>query len=101
MDIEAAVEGLVSNGLYREALILARINLASQEFVQSIMNKWYEYRTTLANQEGAIKCLVASKRYSEALEQLEQRRTLSADCTTPATIKQFDEVINMLRDFVC
>ena len=96
-DFKGAIEGLLESGLYREAIVLARVNMASDDFVHDLHHRWSQARLAQGNYEGAIKCLVAANRVAEAIQLLEQRRALCSDMSASTVLKQYDEVIELLR----
>lgn len=95
--ISLAVENLIKSSLFREAIVLSKVHRASDQFVNEIWNQWFQFRLSQGNYEGAIKCLVASDRMSEAIQYLEQRMTLCLDTSAQSVIKQYSETIDFLK----
>ncbi|KPM08268.1 Leucine-rich repeat-containing protein 4C [Sarcoptes scabiei] len=97
-DFQGAIDFLIENNLFREAIILSHINLASNSFISNLMFRWHQFRLQQNNYEGAIKCLISSGQNPELANQLlQQRRTLCSDTSTDSIIKQYDEIINLLE----
>lgn len=96
-DFHGAINFLCDNNLYREAIILSNINLAEESFISNLYYQWHLFRLQKNDYESAIKCLIASKNYQKALELLTQRRILCVDTCSPSIIKQYDELIEMLK----
>ncbi len=118
-DFEAAVEGLLlgsqksgssgssgstggggggGGGLYREALVLARINLASQPVVDGLWDRWFRARLGMGQAEAAAKCLVASGRWAEAHALLDLRRRLCAETSGERVMAAYQTVVELLKE---
>lgn len=107
-DFEGALEGLLSpkstsggsSALYREALVLAKVNLASEPTIACLWDRWYMARLEAGQTEGAVKCLVAAGKWAEALGVLEARRKLCADTSGEKVLEAYKQVIGLLREKV-
>ncbi len=116
-DFEAAVEGLLlgpqksgssgssgstggggGGGLYREALVLARVNLASQPTVDGLWERWFRARVGMGQAEAAAKCLVASGRWAEAHALLDLRRRLCAETSGERVMAAYQTVVELLKE---
>ena len=115
-DFEAAVEGLLlgpqksgssgssgstgggGGGLYREALVLARVNLASQPTVDGLWERWFRARVGMGQAEAAAKCLVASGRWAEAHALLDLRRRLCAETSGERVMTAYQTVVDLLKE---
>ncbi|CAG2100898.1 unnamed protein product [Medioppia subpectinata] len=58
--IKEAIDLLLLNHLFREALIVAKVRYQSEEVIQHIMTQWATHRKNGGDFEGAAKCLTAS-----------------------------------------
>nr|XP_027194608.1 gem-associated protein 5-like [Dermatophagoides pteronyssinus] len=96
-EFNVSIDNLLAQNLFREAIILSVIHLASNTFVNQLMYRWHEYRLKQNNYEGAIKCLISSGHSIEALELLKQRRTLCTETSGNSILRQYDEIIELLK----
>ena len=83
-----AIDLLVSNNLFREALIVCKVNLNSDEMCQHILNQWAEHRKLNNDFEGAAKCLTAIKKFKPAADLLNYRND-----------QQFNHTISLLKSY--
>lgn len=93
-----AIETLTSQGLYRQAIILAQMNLASADYIENVLyHRWAQHRSE-KDPEGAIKSLLAAHRYEEAVALLQQQRSLAKGMAAAKMLKLFDELIEMIKE---
>lgn len=83
-----AIDLLTDHHLFREAVIVCKTRLCSEQVLQLIMTKWSEQRR-LTDCEGAVKCLVAAKKFKEAAQLLDTRND-----------QQFGHLISLFRTFI-
>lgn len=96
-EFHVSIDSLLAQNLFREAIILSVIHLASDTFVNKLFYQWHEYRLKQNNYEGAIKCLISGGHYVEAIELLKQRRTLCTETSGNSILRQYDEIIEQLK----
>ena len=96
-EFDVSIDSLLAQNLFREAIILSVIHLASETFVNKLFYQWHEYRLKQNNYEGAIKCLISGGHYVEAIELLKQRRTLCTETSGNSILRQYDEIIEQLK----
>ena len=87
--IDEAIELLMGHQLFREALIVCKARLCSEQLLERIMTNWSKQRRLNSDCEGAVKCLVAIKKFKEAAELLKSRND-----------QQYDHTISLFRAFI-
>lgn len=85
-NIKGAIDLFLENGLYREALIVAKLRYESDDTIEHIMTRWADSRKNSGDCEGAAKCLVAISKFEEAAKLLISRND-----------QQYDHTVCLLR----
>jgi gem associated protein 5 len=85
-NIKGAIDLFLENGLYREALIVAKLRYESDETIEHIMTRWADSRKNSGDFEGAAKCLTAINKFEEAAKLLLSRND-----------QQYDHTVCLLR----
>ena len=86
--VREAIDLLLSNQLYRESLVVAKVKLQSNEMIEYIMTEWIKDRQSNNDFEGAAKCLTAIYKFNSAADLLNTRDD-----------QQFNHTISLLRSF--
>ena len=84
-----AIDLLVSNLLFREALIVCKVRMNSYELCEYVYNEWAQNRKQNNDIEGAAKCYIAVNKFVEA-----------ADLLSSKNDQQFDHTISLFRLFI-
>jgi hypothetical protein len=85
-NIKGAIDLFLQNGLYREALIVAKLRYESDDTIEHIMTRWADSRKNNGDYEGAAKCLTAISKFEEAAKLLLSRND-----------QQYDHTVCLLR----